>query len=87
MAQHCHFCGKTPMSGHRVSHANNLTNRKWHINLKSVRTVVGGVSPAHLRLHALHPVGQGLQAQAASQSGDRRRKPRPPRRLSSRRSE
>jgi large subunit ribosomal protein L28 len=32
------------MSGHRVSHANNLTNRKWHINLKSVRTVVGGVS-------------------------------------------
>jgi large subunit ribosomal protein L28 len=32
------------MSGHRVSHAHNLTNRKWHINLKSVRTVVGGVS-------------------------------------------
>lgn len=44
MAQHCHFCGKTPMSGHRVSHAHNLTNRKWHINLKSVRTVVDGVS-------------------------------------------
>jgi large subunit ribosomal protein L28 len=44
MAQHCHFCGKTPMSGHRVSHAHNVTNRKWHINLKSVRTVVDGVS-------------------------------------------
>jgi len=44
MAQHCHFCGKTPMSGHRVSHANNLTNRKWHLNVKSVRTVVDGVS-------------------------------------------
>jgi large subunit ribosomal protein L28 len=44
MAQHCHFCGKTPMSGHRVSHAHNLTNRKWHINLKSVRTVVAGVA-------------------------------------------
>ena len=32
------------MSGHRVSHAHNLTNRKWHINLKSVRTVVDGVT-------------------------------------------
>jgi large subunit ribosomal protein L28 len=44
MAQHCHFCGKTPMSGHRVSHAHNVTNRKWHLNLKSVRTTVDGVS-------------------------------------------
>jgi large subunit ribosomal protein L28 len=37
MAQQCQFCGKTPRSGHRVSHANNVTNRKWHINLKTVR--------------------------------------------------
>jgi large subunit ribosomal protein L28 len=37
MAQQCQFCGKIPRSGHRVSHANNVTNRKWHINLKSVR--------------------------------------------------
>jgi len=44
MAQHCHFCGKTPMSGHRISHAHNVTNRKWHINLKTVRTMVGGVA-------------------------------------------
>jgi len=44
MAQHCQFCGKTPITGHRVSHANNVTNRKWHLNLKTVRAVVGGVS-------------------------------------------
>jgi large subunit ribosomal protein L28 len=44
MAQHCDFCGKTPMSGHRVSHAHNVTNRKWHLNLKTVRAVIGGVS-------------------------------------------
>jgi large subunit ribosomal protein L28 len=44
MAQHCEFCKKKPMSGHRVSHAHNLTNRKWNLNLKTVRTVVGGVS-------------------------------------------
>ena len=42
MAQHCQFCGKTPMTGHRVSHAHNVTNRKWHLNLKEVRAVVGG---------------------------------------------
>ena len=29
------------MSGHRVSHANNVTNRKWHLNLKTVRSVIG----------------------------------------------
>jgi large subunit ribosomal protein L28 len=44
MAQHCQFCGKTPMTGHRVSHAHNVTNRKWHLNLKTVHAVVDGVS-------------------------------------------
>ena len=44
MAQHCQFCGKTPVSGHRISHAHNVTNRKWHLNLKSVRAVVDGRS-------------------------------------------
>ena len=44
MPQHCHFCGKIPMSGHRISHAHNVSNRKWHVNLKTVRTMVGGVS-------------------------------------------
>ncbi len=44
MAQHCQFCGKTPMTGRRISHAHNVTNRKWHLNLKEVRAVVGGVT-------------------------------------------
>ena len=44
MAQHCQFCGKIPMTGHRISHAHNVTNRKWHLNLKEVRAVVGGVT-------------------------------------------
>ena len=42
MAQHCQFCGKKPMSGHRVSHAHNLTNRNWSLNLKTVHAVVDG---------------------------------------------
>ncbi len=44
MAQHCQFCGKTPMTGRRISHAHNVTNRKWHLNLKTVRAVVNGVT-------------------------------------------
>lgn len=44
MAQHCHFCGKTPMTGRNVSHAHNVTSRKWHLNLRSVRAVVGGAT-------------------------------------------
>jgi large subunit ribosomal protein L28 len=44
MAQHCQFCGKTPMTGRRISHAHNVSNRRWHLNLKSVHAVVGGVS-------------------------------------------
>ena len=44
MAQHCQFCGKTPMSGHRVSHAHNVTNRKWNLNLKTVHAVVQGTA-------------------------------------------
>jgi large subunit ribosomal protein L28 len=44
MAQHCHFCGKTPMTGRNVSHAHNVSSRKWHLNLQSVRAVVGGAN-------------------------------------------
>jgi len=44
MAQHCQFCGKTPATGRRVSHAHNVTSRKWHLNLKSVRAVVHGTT-------------------------------------------
>jgi large subunit ribosomal protein L28 len=32
------------MTGHRVSHAHNVTNRKWHLNLKTVHALVDGVS-------------------------------------------
>jgi large subunit ribosomal protein L28 len=30
------------MSGHRISHAHNVTNRKWNVNLRTVRAVVDG---------------------------------------------
>jgi large subunit ribosomal protein L28 len=42
MARGCDFCHKTAVSGNRVSHANNMTKRRWHPNLRSVRAVVEG---------------------------------------------
>jgi large subunit ribosomal protein L28 len=48
MARGCDFCGKTALTGNRVSHAHNVTKRRWHPNLKRVRAVVGGaVRRAH----------------------------------------
>jgi large subunit ribosomal protein L28 len=34
MARVCQITGKTPMSGHNVSHANNKTKRRFLPNLK-----------------------------------------------------
>ena len=30
------------MFGHRISHAHNVTNRRWNVNLQRVRVVVNG---------------------------------------------
>ena len=37
MANICELTGKKPMSGHKVSHANNKTKRKFYPNLKKVK--------------------------------------------------
>jgi large subunit ribosomal protein L28 len=39
MARVCEICSKKPMSGHRVSHAHNLTKRRFEANLRPVRAV------------------------------------------------
>jgi len=49
MAQQCDVCGKRPDVGHRISHAHNVTKRRWLPNLVSVRALVGGV-PKRLRV-------------------------------------
>jgi large subunit ribosomal protein L28 len=45
MARACEVCRKKPMFGHRVSHAHNLTKRRFQPNLRTVRalTASGGV--------------------------------------------
>jgi large subunit ribosomal protein L28 len=41
MAQRCDVCGKGPQFGSRVSHAHNVTPRRFNPNLRSVHAVVG----------------------------------------------
>jgi large subunit ribosomal protein L28 len=42
MAWKCDICGKRPLVGNNVSHANNKTKRRWNPNLQEVRAVIGG---------------------------------------------
>lgn len=44
MARVCEICGKGPQFGNKVSHAHNVTKRRWNINLQSVRAVVAGAT-------------------------------------------
>ncbi len=37
MAKRCEICGKGPMVGNNVSHAHNLSKRRWLPNLQRVR--------------------------------------------------
>ena len=39
MAQRCDVCGKGPSVGHRISHAHNVTKRRWLVNLVSLRAI------------------------------------------------
>lgn len=49
MAQRCDICGKGPQFGSRVSHAHNVTSRRFNPNLQRVRAVLDGV---HKRVRA-----------------------------------
>ncbi len=42
MSRQCTICGKKPITGNNVSHAHNLTKRRWLPNLQKIRIEVGG---------------------------------------------
>jgi large subunit ribosomal protein L28 len=44
MARVCEVCGKGPLFGHRISHAHNVTLRRWNVNLQSVRAIINGAA-------------------------------------------
>jgi len=41
MAQVCDICGKGPQFGNNISHAHNITRRRWNVNLHPVKAKVG----------------------------------------------
>ena len=42
MSKICEICGKKPLVGNNVSHAHNLTKRRFNPNLQRVRTLRNG---------------------------------------------
>lgn len=73
MAQRCELCGKGPLAGNRISHAHNVTHRRFQPNLRKVRALVGGVQ-RRLRVctrclrsgQVAKPVSQARPSAAAS---------------------
>jgi large subunit ribosomal protein L28 len=49
MAKVCEVCGKGPQFGNRVSHAHNVTKRRWNVNLQNVHAVLNGATK-HIRV-------------------------------------
>jgi len=49
MSKRCEICGKGPIYGHNVSHANNKTKRRWLPNLQKVRALIDG-KPKKIRV-------------------------------------
>lgn len=39
MSRVCEICGKGPVVGHNVSHANNKTKKVWYPNLQKMKVV------------------------------------------------
>jgi large subunit ribosomal protein L28 len=44
MANVCTLCGKGPQFGNNISHAHNVTRRRWNPNLQTVKALTNGVS-------------------------------------------
>lgn len=42
MAKFCDICGKGPRFGHNVSHAHNITHRRFEPNIHKMKAVVKG---------------------------------------------
>jgi large subunit ribosomal protein L28 len=40
MSRVCEVCGKGPRFGNKISHAHNVSRRRWDVNLRRVRAIV-----------------------------------------------
>jgi large subunit ribosomal protein L28 len=44
MAKRCEVCGKGPVVGRKVSHAHNVSARRFEPNLQTVRALINGAA-------------------------------------------
>lgn len=44
MANRCEICGKGPTFGNKISHAHNVSSRRFNPNLQTVRALVNGAA-------------------------------------------
>jgi len=44
MAKRCEICGKGPVVGRNISHAHNVTARRFEPNLQRIKVVVKGAT-------------------------------------------
>jgi len=58
MARTCDICGKGPVFGNRISHAHNVTKRRWEPNLRRVRAVINGATKTLLACTACIRAGK-----------------------------
>jgi large subunit ribosomal protein L28 len=49
MARVCDVCGKGPQFGNTISHAHNVSKRRWNVNLRPVHAKVGAANK-HMRV-------------------------------------
>ena len=42
MSRECAICGKKPITGHNISHAHNVSKRRWLPNLQKIRVEIDG---------------------------------------------
>ena len=49
MARVCDICGRGPRFGNNISHAHNVSKRRWNVNLRPVHAKVGSTTK-HLRV-------------------------------------
>jgi large subunit ribosomal protein L28 len=50
MAQVCNICGKGPQFGNNISHAHNVTRRRWNVNLRPVKAKLENGSNKRIRV-------------------------------------
>jgi ribosomal protein L28 len=62
MSKMCEICGKKPMVGSNISHAHNITKRRFNPNLAERARSLPGTGEKDGGLHPVHQIGSGGQS-------------------------